>query len=201
MGKVYQSVRGVVQGTLLPRKPDVMVSARANGNEGSLNGAMKELEKIFVDGIDRLKAAVVADQAVVASQAEHAERVIEDLRANITVLEAKLREMEDTVQRKDVASQKMEESLSTKISDLQSTVKVKEETLESRDSEVKDLKSKTDVLVEQVTRLELAIQRAKGEAESEAQHAERVIEATAIHRQPRVTARGDTRHDVIPIGV
>ena len=68
MGKVYQSVRGVVQGTLHPRKPDTMVSARANG----INDSMKELEKIFVDGIGRLKAAVVADQAVVASQAEHA---------------------------------------------------------------------------------------------------------------------------------
>src|SRR5882724_10070762 len=167
MGKVYQSVRGVVQGTLHRRKPDIMVSARAKGNDGSLNDAMEELEKILVDGIGRLKATVGDDQAVVASEAQHAEQVIESLRANITVLEAKLRETEDTGHRKDVASQKMEESLSIEIRDLQSVVKKKEEALESRDSEVNDLKSKIDVLVEQVTHLELAIQQAKGEAASE----------------------------------
>ena len=176
MGKVYQSVRGVVQGTLHRRKPDIMVSAQAKGNEGSLNDAMEELEKIFVDGIGRLKTAVSDDQAVVASEAQHAEQVIEGLKANITALEAKLRETEDTVHRKDVASQKIEETLSTEIRNLQSVVKKKEEALESRDSEVNDLKSKTDVLVEQVTHLELAIQQAKGEAASEAQHAEQVIE-------------------------
>ena len=176
MGKVYQSVRGVVQGTLHRRKPDIMVSAQAKGNDGSLNDAMEELEKIFVDGIGRLKAAVSDDQAVVASEAQHAEQVIEGLKADIAVLEAKLRETEDTVHRKDVASQKIEETLSTEIRNLQSVVKKKEEALESRDSEVNDLKSKTDVLVEQVTHLELAIQQAKGEAASEAQHAEQVIE-------------------------
>jgi hypothetical protein len=167
MGKVYQSVRGVVHGTLHRRKPDIMVSARAKGDDGSLNDAIQELEKIFVEGIGRLKAVVGDDQAMVASKAQHAEQVIEGLEANITVLEAKLRETEDTGHRKDVASQKMEESLSTEIRDLKSVVKKKEEALESRDSEVNDLKSKIDVLIEQVTHLELAIQQAKGEAASE----------------------------------
>jgi hypothetical protein len=175
MGKVYQSVRGVVKGTLHRRKPDSMVSARVKGNDGSLNDVIEELEKILVDRISRLKAAVSDDQALVASEAQHAEQVIEGLKANITVLEAKLREAEDAINRKDVASQKMEETLSTEIRDLQSAVKKKEEVLESRDFEVNDLKSKIDVLVEQVTHLELAIQQAKGEAASEAQHAEQVI--------------------------
>jgi chromosome segregation ATPase len=197
MGKVYQSVRGVVQGTLHRRKPDIMVSARAKGNDGSLNDAMEELEKILVDGIGRLKAAVGDDQAVVASEAQHAEQVIEGLKANLTVLEAKLRETEDTVHRKDIASQKREETLSTEIRDLQSVVRKKEEALESRDSEVNDLKSKMDVLVEQVTHLELAIQRAKGETASEAQHAEQVIEglkANITVLEARLRETEDTVH-------
>jgi uncharacterized protein YbcI len=74
----------------------------------------------------------------------------------------------------------MEESLGTETRDLQSVVKKKEEALESRDSEVNDLKSKRDVLVGQVTHLELAIQQAKGEAASEAQHAEQVIESLKL---------------------
>jgi chromosome segregation ATPase len=180
MGKVYQSVRGAVQGTLNRKKPDIMVSALPKGNDGSLNEAMEELEKVFVDGIGRLKAAVSDDQAVVASEVQHAEQAIEGLKANIAVLEAKLRETEDTAHRKDVASQKMEESLGTEIRDLKSVVKKKEEALESRDFEVNDLKSKIDVLIGQVTHLELAIQQAKGEAASEAQQAEQVIEGLKV---------------------
>ncbi|MPZ76654.1 MAG: hypothetical protein GEU77_09015 [Deltaproteobacteria bacterium] len=157
-----------------------MVSARTKGNNGSLNDAVEELEKIFVGGINRLKAAVSNDQAVVANEAQHAEQAIEGLKANITVLEARLRETEDTVHRKDAASHEMEENLSTEIRDLQSVVKKKEEALESRESDVNDLKSKIDVLVEQVSQSELAIQQTKGEAASEAQHAEQAIEGLKI---------------------
>jgi hypothetical protein len=180
MTKVYQLVRGVVEANLHRRKPRTIVSARVKDSEGSLNDAIEELEKIFVDRIGSLKGSVSDDQAVVASEAQHAEQVIAGLKANITVLEAKLRETEDTVHRKDVASQKMEESLSTEIRDLQSVVRKKEEALKSRDSEVKDRNSKIDVLTEQVTHLGLAIQQAKGEAASEAQHAEQFIEGLKI---------------------
>jgi DNA repair exonuclease SbcCD ATPase subunit len=176
MGKVYQSVRGVVQGTLHRRKPETMVSARANGDDTSLNGAMEEFERIFADGIGRLKAAVSEDQAVIANEAQHAEQVIEGLKATITGLEAKLKETEEVFHNKDLASQKMEETLTSEIRDLQSLVKKKDEALEGRDSEVNDLKSKRDGLAEQVTRLELAIQQAKGEATSQAQDAEQAIE-------------------------
>src|SRR5215475_4926072 len=197
VGKVYQSVRGVVQGTLHRRKPDIMVSIRAKDDDGHLNDAMQELEKIFVDRIGGLKAAFSDNQAVVANKAQHAEQVIEGLKANVTALEAKLRETEDTLHRKDVANQKMEESLSTEIRDLQSVVKQKEEVLKSRDSEVNDLKSNRDVLAEQITRLELAIQQAKGEAASKAQHAEQVIEglkAKIATLQPQLT---QTEHIVV----
>jgi chromosome segregation ATPase len=177
MGNVYQLVRGVVQGTLHRRKPDIMVSAPANGDKSSLNNAIEELEKIFSDGIGMLKAALSADQAVVSSEAQHAEQAIENLKANITVLEAKLKETEDTVHRKEVASQKVENALSAEIRDLQSVVKKKEEALEGRDSELNDSKSKIDVLTEQITRLQLAMQQTKEEAASEARYAEQAVES------------------------
>jgi len=119
------------------------------------------------------------------------------------VLEARLKETEDTVDRKDVASQKMEESLSTEIRDLQSVVKKKEEALESRESEVNDLKSKIDGLVEQVAQSELAIQQARGEAASEARHAEQVPEGLKIkiatlqaqlRQTEQIVSRTDTTH-------
>ena len=174
MGRVYQAVRGVVQGSLHRSEPDTMASARASGNDTSLNDAM-EFEKIFVDGIGRFKAAVSDEQAVIANGVQAAEQVIEGVKATITGLEAKLRETEEALRRKDVANQKMEETLNAEIRDLQSALKKKDEALESRDSEINDLKSNRDILAEQVTRLELAIQQVKVEAASEAQHAEQVI--------------------------
>lgn len=179
MSKVYQSVRGVVQGALHRPKPQ-MVSAPVKDHDSSLNDAIQEFEKIFVDGIGRLKAAVSDDQAVVASEAQHAHEVIETLRANIAALEARLRDAEDIVHKQDLASQKMEETLSAEIRDLRTVVNKKEEALRSRESEVNDFKSKIVVLGEQVTQLELAIEQAKGEAASEAQHAEEVIEDLKI---------------------
>ena len=152
----------------------------ALGSRDSEVNDLKSKRDVLAGQVTHLELAIQQAKEEAASEAQHAEQVIEGLKANITVLEAKLRETEDAAHRKDVASQKMEESLSTEIRDLQSVVKKKEEALESRDSEVNDLKSKRDVLVGQVTQLELAIQQAKGEAASEAQHAEQVIESLKL---------------------
>jgi chromosome segregation ATPase len=137
---------------------------------------MEGLEKIFVDGIGRLKAAVRDDRAAFESEAQQAEQFVKTLRANITVLDARLKETEETAHRKDLAIQKMEETFGAEIRDLQSAVKRKEEDLESRNSEVSDLKSKIDALVAQATQLESAGREVKEEAAGEAQRAAQVIE-------------------------
>jgi chromosome segregation ATPase len=197
MGKVYQSVRGVVQGTLNRRKPEIVVSARANGDDTDLDDAMEELEKLFADGIRKLKAAASEDQAVIANEAQQVEQVIEGLRATITGLEAKLRETEEALHSKDLASQKLAETLNTEIRDLRSALQKKDEVLEGRDSEVNDLKSNRDGLAEQVTQLELAIQQAKGEAANQAQQAEQVTEslkATITGLEAKLKETEDTLH-------
>ena len=96
------------------------------------------------------------------------------------MLEARVRQTEDAIHKQDVASQQMEESLSTEIGDLQSALKKKEEDLETRESEVNDLKSKINVLQEQVTHLKLVIEQAQGHAASESQHAEQAMEGLKI---------------------
>src|SRR5918995_1226598 len=120
MGKVYQSLRGVVQETLRGKadsgKANTMVVARVEGSDAaSLNEVMEKLEKTLTDQIGKLKAAVRDSQAAVAGEVQHSEQVIEGLRANIAALEGKLRETEDPPRRKDVASQGKEESLSITI--------------------------------------------------------------------------------------
>jgi chromosome segregation ATPase len=124
-----------------------------------------------------LKAAVKEGEAVVAEETQRAEQLIASLRVNIAALEAKLRETEDTVRREESARQKIEETLTAKIHDLQNDTKKKEQVLESRGNEVNDLKSKIDGQVKQVAELEMAVQKAKVEAASQAEHAEHLTES------------------------
>jgi hypothetical protein len=175
MGKVYQMVREVVQGTL-NRTPGPTVSSQGTGNEDSLSEALEDLDKIFADGIRRLKAAVSDNRVVALTKTKHAEQVIEGLKANITGLEATVRETEDTLHNRNVAGQKTEESLRIEIGDLQRALKEKEEALANRISEVNDLRSKIDVMADQVSQAELAVRKARGEAARKVQEAEQVIE-------------------------
>ena len=106
MGKVYELVTEIVQGTLTQTRPDATVSSPATGNKDSLGDAIEELDKIFADGVRRLKAAFSDNQAVAVSKTKHAEEVIEGLKANITGLQARVRETEDTVHNQNIAGQK-----------------------------------------------------------------------------------------------
>jgi hypothetical protein len=127
-------------------------------------------------GTGQLKAAVSDNQAVGLSKTKHAEEVIEGLKANITRLEARVRETEDTLHNQNVAGQKTEESLRTEIGNLQRALKEKEEPLQSRTSEVNDLGSKIAVMAEQISQSELAVRKAQKDAASKVQEAEQVIE-------------------------
>jgi DNA repair exonuclease SbcCD ATPase subunit len=173
MIKFYDSLKETLQRS----KATSMAIARLKGSNAlTFNDEMEEFEKLVVDRLGRLKAAVKEGEAVVADEVQHAEQVAESLTANIAALDAQLKETEDTVRKKDLASQKMETTLTAKNHDLQSEMKKKEKILESRDNEVNDLKSKIDVLVMRVTELELAIQQAKAEATSEDERVAHVTE-------------------------
>jgi chromosome segregation ATPase len=162
-----------------------------------LNDAIQEIEKLLVDRIGSLKAAVSDDQAVVARDAQNAGQVIQNLKTNITVLEDKLREIEDTLRRKEAASQKIAESLGGEIRDLQSAVKKKEEALETRESEINVLRSKIDVTTVQVSHLESVIEHLKADAASEAQRTEQVnagFKTTITALEARLRETEDTIH-------
>jgi chromosome segregation ATPase len=113
---------------------------------------------------------------VVEKETQHAEQVIQTLTENITMLETKLKQTEDTFRRKESASQKMEKSLSAKIHDLQDELKKKNEILNSRDNEINTLKPNVDALVKQVAELELTLNKAKVNAETEAKRTEELTE-------------------------
>jgi DNA repair exonuclease SbcCD ATPase subunit len=195
MGRVYQLVREVVQGTLSRTTPDATISHRSMANEDSLSDAVEELDKLFVDGIRRLKSAVSDNRTVALGKIKHAEQVIDDLKTNIIGLEARVRETEDTLHNQNVAGQKMEDSLKMQIDDLERVLKEKEEALQSRIYEVNDLTSKIDAMADQVTHLVLVSEQARREAANKVQEAERIIEdlkANVTGLETRVKEAEDT---------
>jgi myosin heavy subunit len=174
MGKVYSSLKE----TLQRGKANSMAIARVKSSHAlTLNDEMDELERLVVDRLGKFKAAVKEGETLVAGELQDVGQVAENLKAQIAALEDKLKETEDSLERKDLASQKMEASLAAEIHRLQTVVKEKEKVLETRDNEVNDLQSKMDVLGTRITEFESAIRQAKAEAASEAERAERVTES------------------------
>jgi hypothetical protein len=177
MNKVYESLKDVVQGTLHASKMNANPLPRLKGSAAqSLNDRMEEIEKVIVEMIARLKTEIKEGEVIVTEETAHAEQVITSLRANIAALEQKLRETEENFRQSEVASQRMEESVTRKMQDLQSEIKKKEKSLESRDHEISALKSKVDTLESQTAQLQNAIQQAKETSDTEARRVEQLTE-------------------------
>jgi chromosome segregation ATPase len=138
----------------------------------SLNGEMDELERLVADRIGRLKAAVRAGEALVAEETQQTNELVENLTVRIAVLEAKAKETEETVKRKDFSRQQMEESLGAKIKDLENDLKKKDDELASRNKEINNLKADVDGKTKQINELESGIERARQETAGQAKRAE-----------------------------
>ena len=138
--KMYDSLKEVVQESLQRSKPGSTPPGPVTGNTASmLNDAVEELEKFVIHRIGKLKVAVKESAALVASGAQHAEQVIDGLKANVAVLEAKLRETEDAIRSKDLASQKTEESFNARIAALEAKLRETEEAVRDKDATIKSL--------------------------------------------------------------
>ena len=172
MANVYESLKGTLQRSK-PANSAAVARVKAS-DASSLDNEMEQLEKIVVERLGKLRAAIKEGEAVVVSENQHTEQVIESLKTEIAAQQAQLNAARD----KELASQKMEQTLNAKIHDLQNDVKKKEETLESRGKEVSDLKSKIDALGKQITQSETAIQQAKAETANEAKRAQQLVESS-----------------------
>jgi DNA repair exonuclease SbcCD ATPase subunit len=194
MSRVYNSLKLKMQDTLQWGKTISLPLARVNSSNAlSLNHKMERLEGLVADRIGELKAAVKAGEAMV-EEAQRAEQLAGNLKADIAAMEAKLKEMEETIRRKDFSDQKME----AEIKNLQNDLKKKEETLATRGDEINDYKSKIDDNVKQIAELELANRKTKEEAASHAKRAEDLAEnskakITALESEVKET-KELTRH-------
>jgi chromosome segregation ATPase len=175
MSGVYESLKLKMQDTLQRGKTNSMLLAQIKStNALSLTHEIERIERVVADTIGTLKAAVKAGEAmaVAVEEARQVEQLAGSLKADIAVLEAKLKETEATIERNDFSRQKMEETLTARIQNLQNDIKKKDETLATRDNEINDYKSKIADNVKQIGELELANRKMKEEAASHVKRAE-----------------------------
>src|SRR4030095_13347544 len=170
MGKVYESLKEVVKLQRSKNDP-VLLPGVKHTHASSLDVEIGELEQ----KISGLKVAVKHHEEVIRKETQ---QVIQTLSEDFAMMETKFKDAEETVRSKESLSQKMEESLTAKIHGLQNELNTEKETLQSRDNEINDLKSNVDVLVKQVTELEIGITQAKAEAAAEANRTEQLAESS-----------------------
>jgi len=138
MSRVYATFKDV----LTRNKDNPVAPAGIKDTQASgLNGELNAFEQMVTQNIERLKATIKQREETVKKEAQDAERVFAALRENITMLENKLEETVNTTRMKESASQKLEENLTGKTRDLQEELKKNQKTLQSRATEISDLKS------------------------------------------------------------
>jgi chromosome segregation ATPase len=166
MGNVYESLK---------------VKLQRNKSDFSGLDSVKQINSSSLDEIidglvqraKELKPAIKQREEEIKKETQ---QFTEFLNENIAILEAKLKDAEESVRRKESVRQEMEERLTSEIHGLQNDLNAEKETLQTRDQEIADLKSSTEVLVKQVTEFEIAMDQGKAEAAAEANRTEQLIE-------------------------
>jgi len=174
MSQFYQSLKLKMRDTMPWKKENGMSSVvRVKSSDAAvLNNEMERLERLVNHRIGRLKEAVRAGETIVLEESGQAERLIENLQAEILILKAKLKEAEETIEGKNLAHQRSEENLSVTIKKLQESMQSKDEVLANRDNEIKDCKLKIDDDAKKIGALETVHTKLKEEVGSYASRAE-----------------------------
>ena len=159
MGKVYESLK-----VRLQRSKNGPMLAGLNTHSSGLDEKIDELAQ----RTSELKPAIRQREEEIKKETQ---QVIGVLSEQVAMLEAKLKDTEESARRKESVSQKTEEQLTSQIQALQNELNAEKETLQSRDQEI------AGVLAKQVTEFEIAIKQAKAEAAAEANRAEQRLES------------------------
>src|SRR2546427_2991546 len=136
--------------------------------------------ELLTSVISRLEALAKQAEARVASEAEgaeQAERARENLRTEVNALQAQLSEKEQHLQVSDSSIKQLQESLAARVHDLESQLRDKEGLLESREVQVRNVRSEMDRLAQRTAQMEAATKQAEARVASEAERAEQAEQA------------------------
>lgn len=179
MSALYNFVKVRMQDTLLRRKTNSMPLAPIKSTNGSdLHHEIEKLERLITQSLGKLKVSMQAGEAIVVRESRQAEQLAASLRTDIAMLRANLKEAEEAIAGKDLARQKLEESLNAKLKSFQDEIAKKESILAARDNEIKGYKFKIDDNATKISELELKNMKTKEEAASNAKRAKDLAEKT-----------------------
>jgi uncharacterized phage infection (PIP) family protein YhgE len=139
MSKMYESLEGLMQKTLQRGKIPAAIARVKSSTASSLDDEVEKLQKMVVERLGGLKAAVKAGEAVVAGEAKRTEQLLESLKANISILEAGIKEKEETLRRNEAATQSMEKSLTDKVATLEKQLRDTEKIVREKEATVQTL--------------------------------------------------------------
>jgi myosin heavy subunit len=139
MSKMYESLEGLMQKTLQRGKLTTAIARVKSSTASSLDDEMERLQKMVVERLGGLKAAVKAGEAVVAGEAKRTEQLVESLKANVSALEASVKEKEETLRRNEAAAQSMEKNLTEKVAALEKQLRDNEKMVREKEATVHTL--------------------------------------------------------------
>ena len=121
-----------------------------------------QIGSLLTEKIDELTLVAKQSEEIVNNQIKRSEEVVESLWQEITVLEGKLQQVENTARQKEDASHKAENTLGTEVCKLQNE-------LAAKGKEIDELKSKNDSYIGRVAELDSVIAQNKLDTAKEAE--------------------------------
>ena len=168
MSTMYESLKEVVHEMSHRSKSEpIPLAAVKHSHAPSLVAKVDEAQQFMAEKLDGLKVALQQGEEMAEKESQRAEQVIAALRKNLAMAESQLTEAAEEFRRKESASDAMEESLNAKIDALQKELGKEQETLQSRETQIADLKSNLDASVTQIRESESTVRQAQDEAAAE----------------------------------
>jgi len=179
MSALYNFVKVKMQDTLRQRKNNSMRLVQVKHSTSSnLRHEIENLERLVTQRLGKVKAAMQAGEAIVIQESRQAEQLAANLKTDIAMLRANLKEAEEAFAIRDLARQKIEESLNAKIKSFQEEITKKDALLVTRENEITGYKSKIEDNATKTSDLELNIRKNEEEAASNAKCAEDFAQKT-----------------------
>jgi chromosome segregation ATPase len=185
MSKMYESFKEVVHEISHRSKSEpIPLAPVKHSHAPSLVAKVDEAQQFMAEKLDGLRVALQQGEEMIEKESQRAEQVIAALRKNLAMAESQLTEAAEELRRKESASDAMEESLNAKIDALQKELGKEQETLQSRETQIADLKSNLDALVTQIRESESTVRQAQDEAAAERKRTQELKE----HFNQRIAA-------------
>src|SRR5215831_13321094 len=177
MGKMYQSLKEVVYEMSHRNKNDqIYLAPAASSQEPSMMPKVDPTQQTIAEGFDGLRVALQQTLEMVESESQGVVHVIAAQRKQLAKLESQLAEAAEQFRRKESASDAMEKSLNAKIDALQKDLGEKVEIVQSRESQITDLKLNLDTMSTHIRESESHIREVQEEEAAEHKRAEELRE-------------------------